>query len=45
MPLQTIEAAHLRVVCDACRTATAEVCGKRDLPIAARIAAMMSAVA
>ena len=40
MPLQTIEAAHLRVVCDACRTATAEVCGKRDLPIAARIAAM-----
>jgi hypothetical protein len=40
MPLLTIEAAHLRVVCDSCRTATAEVCGKRDLPVAARIAAM-----
>jgi hypothetical protein len=38
--LQLLEAAHIRVVCDACRTASAEICGKRDLPIAARVAAM-----
>jgi hypothetical protein len=40
MSLQTLEASHLRVTRDACRSASAEVCGKRDLPIAARIAAM-----
>jgi hypothetical protein len=40
MGLQTIEAAHVRVTCDACRATTAEVCGKRDLPFSARIAAM-----
>ena len=40
MALQVLEAAHLRVTCDACRTATAEVCGKRDLPVAARVAAI-----
>jgi hypothetical protein len=40
VPLQVVEAAHLRVTCDACRTATAEVCGKRDLPVAARVAAI-----
>ena len=40
MALQVIEAAHIRVTCDACRTATAEVCGKRDLPVAARVAAI-----
>jgi hypothetical protein len=38
--LQTVEAAHLRVTCDACCTATAEACGKRDLPTAARVAAV-----
>jgi hypothetical protein len=38
--LQLLQAAHIRVVCDACRTASAEICGKRDLPIAARVAAM-----
>jgi hypothetical protein len=40
VPLQLIEAAHLRVTCDACRTASAEVCGKRDLPVMARVAAV-----
>lgn len=32
--------AHIRVLCDACRTASAEVCGKRDLPVMARVAAI-----
>ena len=40
MALQVIEAAHIRVACDACHTATAEVCRKRDLPVAARVAAI-----
>ena len=40
MPLQLVEAEHVRVVCDACRTTTAEVCGKRDLPVIARVAAV-----
>jgi hypothetical protein len=40
MALQLVEAAHVRVVCDGCRSATAEVCGKRDLPVMARVAAM-----
>lgn len=40
MPLQLVEAAHLRVTCDACRTASAEVCGKRDLAVMARVAAV-----
>ena len=39
MPLCVVEASHIRVVCDACRTGSAEVCGKRDLPVAARVAA------
>jgi hypothetical protein len=38
--LVLVEAAHVRVVCDACSTATAEVCGKRDLPVMARVAAI-----
>jgi hypothetical protein len=40
MPLIFIEAAHVRVICDACRVATAEVCGRRDLPVMAKVAAM-----
>lgn len=40
MALQVIEAAHVRVTCDACRTASAEVCGKRDLPVMACVAAI-----
>jgi hypothetical protein len=40
MPLQLLQAAHVRVICDSCRTATAEVCGKRDLPVMARVAAV-----
>jgi hypothetical protein len=40
VPIHLIEAAHLRVICDACRTASAEVCGKRDLPVMARVAAV-----
>jgi hypothetical protein len=38
--LQLVEASHVRVVCDSCRTVTAEVCGKRDLPVMARVAAV-----
>jgi hypothetical protein len=40
MALQNVEAAHIRVVCDACRTATAEVCTRRELPVSARATAM-----
>jgi hypothetical protein len=40
VPLLLVQATHLRVVCDSCRTANAEVCGKRDAPAAARIAAI-----
>jgi hypothetical protein len=32
LPLIVVEAAHIRVVCNGCRNATAEVCGRRDLP-------------
>ena len=40
MTLQVVEASHVRVVCDSCRTSSAEVCGKRELPITARSSAM-----
>ncbi len=40
VPLETLGAAHIRVTCDACRSADAEVCGKRDLPLMARVAAV-----
>jgi hypothetical protein len=38
--VQVVDAAHIRVMCDACRTATAEVCDKRNLPVVARVAAI-----
>jgi hypothetical protein len=38
--LAPIDAWHIRVVCDACRVSSAEVCGKRDLPVAATVAAV-----
>jgi hypothetical protein len=31
VPLSMLEASHIRVTCDSCRTASAEVCGKRGL--------------
>ncbi len=37
--LTTIEAAHIRVTCDSCGV-TAEVCGRRDLPVMARVASV-----
>ncbi len=40
MPLQLVDASHVRVTCDSCRTATAEVCGKREPPVVARAAAV-----
>jgi hypothetical protein len=40
MPLMQVEATHLRVVCDACHVASAEVCAKRTVALAARIAAV-----
>jgi hypothetical protein len=40
VPLQLVEATHVRVVCDACRAASAELCGKRDLAVTARVLAV-----
>jgi hypothetical protein len=40
MALAIVRASHLRVTCDSCRAATAEVCGRRDLPGMARVAAV-----
>jgi hypothetical protein len=40
VPLQLVQASHVRVTCDACGTASAEVCGKREPPLKARIAAV-----
>jgi hypothetical protein len=40
VPLESLSAAHIRVTCDACRSADAEVCGKRDMPLMARVAAI-----
>jgi hypothetical protein len=40
MPLLGIEATHVRVVCDSCRTASAEICGKRNLPLMVRATAI-----
>lgn len=40
MPLRWVEATHVRVQCDACRAETAEVCGRRELPATATVAAV-----
>jgi len=40
MGLLLKEATHIRVVCDACRKASAEVCGKRELAVTARLTAV-----
>ena len=40
MPLASLGAAHIRVTCDACGVVTAEVCGRRDPPVMARVAAI-----
>jgi hypothetical protein len=40
VPLTQIDAAYIRVVCDACRASSAEICGKRDPPVMARVAAI-----
>ena len=40
MPLRLVDATHVRVLCDACRSETAEVCGRRDAPPAAMAAAV-----
>jgi hypothetical protein len=40
MGLSIREAAHVRVTCDGCQTATAEVCGKRNPTTMAREAAV-----
>ncbi len=44
MSLATIEAAHIRVTCDGCGV-TAEVCGRRDLPVMARVASVRKFIA
>jgi hypothetical protein len=40
MPLVLVESTHVRVICDACRSASAEVCAKRDLDVTAKIGAV-----
>ncbi len=40
VPLQVVEATHIRVICDGCRTASAELCGKRELAVTARARAV-----
>jgi hypothetical protein len=42
VPLQLVEATHVRVVCDRCNGASAELCGKRKRADDARAAAMRS---
>ena len=39
MSLAILEASHIRVTCDRCGV-TAEVCGRRDLPVMARVASV-----
>jgi hypothetical protein len=40
MGLSVVEARHVRVTCDACRTASAEICGRRELAISVRASAV-----
>jgi len=40
MGLQTVETTHVRVVCDACREVSAEVCGRREIAVIARASAV-----
>jgi hypothetical protein len=40
MPFAIVDACHIRVVCDGCCVSSAEVCGKRDLPVAAMVSAV-----
>jgi hypothetical protein len=40
MALQMVETTHVRVVCDACRGVAAELCGRRELFVTARLAAV-----
>jgi hypothetical protein len=40
MALAVVDGIHIRVTCDGCRSATAEVCSRRDLPVVARVAAI-----
>jgi hypothetical protein len=40
MPLALLDAAHIRVTCDACGVSTAEVRGRRDPPVMAQVAAV-----
>jgi hypothetical protein len=35
-----VEASHVRVICDACREATAEVCGRRELVVSLKMTAV-----
>jgi hypothetical protein len=41
VPLRLFEATHVRVLCDACRAQSAEVCGRREVPAAATVAAVL----
>jgi hypothetical protein len=36
VPLSVVTATHIRVVCDGCGTASAELCGRRELELIAR---------
>lgn len=40
MSLALVDGLHIRVLCDACHKASAEVCTRKDLPTMARVAAV-----
>jgi hypothetical protein len=40
MALQMVETTHVRVVCDACRAVKAELCGRQELLVTVRLAAV-----
>jgi hypothetical protein len=40
MPLASIHAVHVRVTCDGCQKASAELCAKRELEVTAKMSAV-----
>jgi hypothetical protein len=40
VPLVIVEASHARVICNGCREATAELCGRRELAVSVRLSAV-----
>ena len=40
MTIEVVSAAHVRVTCDGCKAASAELCGRRELEVFARTEAV-----